>query len=562
MTSQPRLPGDILLEILAAAETPYAARMMAVSRFLYVEGAKVILRRPIYLYREKELVKFLAFLDTDLHRLDFVHTLDIRLHTVNEDVFVKFLGALYNMPNIRSLSIALHSRTQLHQVLAILDMRAQNSEYPGLYEVLHSLTLDIFGLEAPSANKLVRALPRMCNLRSLSIASGDLLLEVHPDLASAFSAITSLKSFQMGYTHDHGISLLQNLRSQLVSVNLNFLPIGGGLAFFDFVSDVELLQLHPVALLAHSQASLEKLDAFGWTTHSALPPNVDCVYPKMRHLDLEHTSIPLTMPYIRAYPNLTHLRYETSECEMVDSESTALHDHQHRLNVADQLASGLTWRCLQDFHGSVVDLYMLGLTCRIERVYLQVVHPKVFYQLAAALAHAQPRHLELSNWPGKPTGPDEETFTIMRGQGASRLESLHFTAGLGQGDEGVDFPVLMENLKDSLSHSSLRDLKAKIRLSGLDPRPDDLRREFAHLQRHCLRASLPALRPSPEPTDYPLVDAEQSANRFDLEHYTRSLVSAVPTLREVEITLLGPRDRWRRATLVSGRVQCEDKESV
>ncbi len=95
----------------------------------------------------------------------------------------------------------------------------------------------------------------------------------------------------------------------------------------------------------------------------------------------------------------------------------------------------------------------------------------------------------------------------------------------------------------------------KIWMHDLNPRPDD-DTAFARMQRRRKRLPTP---PPPDPAEFPLCFAERSAEDFDLEGYVRRFMDEVPTLQHAHIVLGGPRDRWRRATIVDGKLQIEEQ---
>ncbi len=97
----------------------------------------------------------------------------------------------------------------------------------------------------------------------------------------------------------------------------------------------------------------------------------------------------------------------------------------------------------------------------------------------------------------------------------------------------------------------------KIWTHALDPRPDD-DSVVARKRRQHLRLPKP---PPPKPEDYPLCFAERSAEDFDLESYVRRFMDEVPTLQRAQIILIGPRERWRRATIVDGKPHIEDRRN-
>ncbi|KAL7278964.1 hypothetical protein ACG7TL_006796 [Trametes sanguinea] len=554
--AQPVISGDVYLELLAAADRPEVASMMCASRFLYSEGSKAILRDPVAISSQQHLSRFLVFLLAEgPRRLQFVRSLQLHMTppSANDDLFQRLFVAIRGMSQLRSLSIAVHSERQLVDLIALVNIRAER-DGNGAFDALHTLILDVAKISAEASLALIAAVPNLSSLRALSIPNGDLLFDSHPSLASAFAELPSIQKIDMPCIFEGGVSMLRGLRSNLVSAKLDFLPYGDD-AFFDNASNTTLRACHPAKLLAHSQSSLEELYSYGWKTHPDILPDTSAVYPKMRTLELENAGYPLTMAYIRAYPNLTRLRYQTLESDKMtyDRESIESYDIRHRLNVTAQLASGCTWSQLQEYSGSVVDLYMLGLTCPIDNIHLDLGTRALCYQLLPVLSHTRPRHLQFYGWPGNPSGPAEEVFSVFCGEAGSHLESFELNTALCKGDEDVDLPAIMDALKSALTHTPVQELRFTISLTELDNRPDSTS-TLAMMRRQRWRLPTP---PPLDPTAYPLCAAERSAEDFDLQLYVNGLQDAIATLVRAQITLRGPRDSWRQASLASGQLHYE-----
>ncbi|CDO77371.1 hypothetical protein BN946_scf184787.g20 [Trametes cinnabarina] len=560
MESRPVLPDDILFEIFAAADRPDAVRMLTVSRFLYTEGPRVILRQPITIQLEEQVPLLLAFLSADHgRRLAFVRAIVINFKAVcavKIQTFHRLLLDVYDMANLSSLSIRILSEEQLAHLIALLNLRADSGKR-GLYEVLHSLELWIWRLDnSRVALDLVGALPRICNLHTLDIIHCEEVLESHPDLALTFAAMASIKTLRLTYIVDKGITLLQNLRSQLVHVTLKVAPVGQDEAVWGAAGLAPYLDMHPVALLPPSRSSLQDLTIYDWGANPDVFPVATHVYTNMRRLLLYQFLVPLIVPYICAYPNLAVLEFYPIQPMLLnwDHESIAGCDARRRLNVSEQKASGRTWQYLQYFRGSLVGLYMLGLTCVIEDMFIYVIPETLHYQLDAVLAMARPRRLELTTWPRKLTEPAEEVFATLRTTGCSDLQSLTLFIYFVREDEAVDLSVIMRSLKSSLSGIALQELNLEISLERLKTHPyDDLVAATMMRQANAL-PTLPSSSLAPDS----LCPAELSADEFDLEAWTHSLSNEVASLRRAEITLIGSRGRRKRVTFTSGSLHLED----
>lgn len=66
--------------------------------------------------------------------------------------------------------------------------------------------------------------------------------------------------------------------------------------------------------------------------------------------------------------------------------------------------------------------------------------------------------------------------------------------------------------------------------------------------------------PPPDREDSPgMCFAERSAEDFDLVGYLRRFREGVPTLQRANVVLNGPKDRYRLATIVDGKLQIEER---
>lgn len=107
----------------------------------------------------------------------------------------------------------------------------------------------------------------------------------------------------------------------------------------------------------------------------------------------------------------------------------------------------------------------------------------------------------------------------------------------------------------SVRSTPLQDLQLRVVTTSLDPRPhthSDIE------QFKCKMLSLPTP-PALDPDQYPLLFAERSVNAFDLEDYMQRFTRGIPTLKHAEITIIGPRDEWRRVVLSDGQPLLEER---
>ncbi len=104
----------------------------------------------------------------------------------------------------------------------------------------------------------------------------------------------------------------------------------------------------------------------------------------------------------------------------------------------------------------------------------------------------------------------------------------------------------------SLLSAPLRELRMKI---GMHP-------DRESVAARARRFRLPGAHGAPLPDCEEAVGvcvAERSAGEFDLGDYVRRFMEDVPMLQRVNNVLNGPKERWRLATVVDGKLQIEER---
>ncbi|KAI0364355.1 hypothetical protein BV20DRAFT_1039451 [Pilatotrama ljubarskyi] len=435
-------------------------------------------------------------------------------------------------------TVRLHSETCLHQFLTFLRVQPERR-----FKLVRSLNLTFSELPESAALQLAQVLPLMVNLRSLSLKTGDFVLGSRPSLVAAFAALTSLQELRLWHVGEVSIKMLQNLQSRLVRVTL---VLNGG-------DEPVLPEHHPAVLLAHSMGTLEVIEARGLRTHDQTSPDPDLVYPEMRRLDFESTGMPLTMTFINAYPNLTHLSYSCKEGNITRFalERREVYEAQHRLNIREQINARRTWNGLQQFVGSLSDLYLLGLTCPVDDVTLHDLEEVIPDMLETMLGYARPQSLKLGRCSGTQLSLPTGGVCGALAAGSSRLESLTVTVGLQENEAHVDIGRAMDGLLLSLGLSPLRNVEITVHTGSLDPRSSADR----SMMRYACRRGPPP--PGHGVDNYPLNFAELSAVGFNAEDYLRRFSQTIPSLRHARVCVIGPRERYRVAVLDEGQISCE-----
>ncbi len=479
-----KLTYDALLHVISL--TSYAkdsVHLMTTCRVLYHEGPKIALKKLIRIFNEEQLISFLQFL------------------------------------------------------------RAQNFFR---YRYVKQLELEAFYPEPEDVEVLIETLPRLVNIESLRLVNVEELLELYhradfgPVLPPAFAALTSLRHIDIFGAKEETCSLLSLLHSPLVSLRLDFRVLSNSNEkLWDLLDFNEWSIYHPTVLLENFASTLEELQCVAWyMSHETIRPRRK-VYPNMRKLSIEHCEFPRIVPFIRAFPNLTDLH--ASSDYWGDVRTT------HNTNVAQQrdLVGG-TWAHLDHFHGSLFDLYIIGLTCHVPRITItddNLEDEPSMDMLATVLRYGRPVHLKLEGIAGSMLGDADRGFiSMLRDTGTSNLINLdvgvYFRADDREKDltgaivctiflrlcsplpELIDSSVIQEGLFLALALLPLKFLELRFYSHDLNPTP---------------RRAQPGL---PEPIPAPLTSAELSVNALDLDFLVAHVAESLATLEAAHVAVL------------------------
>lgn len=379
MSTFPVLNYDILMEVLRVCPRSDCARFMQTNRFFYMHGFKTLLSDTVHFDTEEDVSRFFSYL-------------------------TKLEGARFQF--VRSLHF---------------DLSADLSEQ--------------------AARALTIALPSLSSLDDLFISCIEDFLSSHPGLSDALAMLTSIRHLRLSYIGPLALKMLQSLRSKLTSATLGFESnFNEDDSFFDLLPLEEWQPYHPTVLLAHSQSTLEKLESYRWDTDPNMIPCPTIVYPKMHRLYLNRPVLPLSVPLIRAYPSLAQLLFYYS-VPRHSSSNRLRYSTRRSLNISQQEALGRTWEELGKYRGTLVDLYMLGLTCPIAEVELLDWQGEALHMLGPVLFDARPRRLTLKERSWELEGSGADLFAAFRGRGGTRLEFLRVAFGVGHYERAGNFDV-------------------------------------------------------------------------------------------------------------------------
>ena len=250
---------------------------------------------------------------------------------------------------------------------------------PSSFTALRQLSLQIcrfYGnVKDPADIELVvEMLKGTRELRTLSLEQG--VLSLDPRLSGIIASYTNLTSLDLIHEGDvPAKATLENLQSQLVEVNATFT---------DHAFD-------PIPMLANSCDTLRDA-AFNAVDFR----NTEICYPHVTTLYANSCNRPRLAAMIAAFPNVRELHIDTTACD--DNPATQLLRQE---NVAAQTRQA--WKPLDIVYADLAALYLMGLQCRVNHLYLE---PYMYFDdtdetlrwLHAALAPIRPRRLFLHVW--------------------------------------------------------------------------------------------------------------------------------------------------------------------
>ncbi|RDX49794.1 hypothetical protein OH76DRAFT_512511 [Lentinus brumalis] len=449
---------DILREVAFSSPPDTCARLMLTCRYLYHEAAKSTLQHEVYLGCDAQIDKFLRFLVAEDHtRFRYVRSLRLHLNLLSSDL----------------------------------------------------------------VQKLFDNIAHMTRLTSLEMSDGELALETYPYIGDAVKRITSLQHLGSCTAGWLVIAILNDLNCDLTSINLDWGAVVDESFRDNRMKRETLLQYHPVPFLSKWTHSLSELRCSGGRTLN-IPGDPECtaVYPKMRKLTITCDNFPDPLPYIRAYPNLTHLSAVFGGFAHVESA------HHRKRNLQRQLdprGTG-TWRHIEQYTGHLGSLYQLGLTCAIDRVRIDdpLLAESDFELLSEIIFHAKARHLKIACDGTLLLDQHTGLSATLLGYGASRLESLVVT--ILPRDKDMDIGSALDTLACALAILPVRRLRLLVEGVLLDPtRP---------------YIGVPPAPASPPPYNF----AERSLSKFDLEGFMWMLAETLPLLTDAIVRIHGPRE--------------------
>ena len=271
-------------------------------------------------------------------------------------------------------------------------------------------------IQPGTQKRLAKAILRLKNLREVSVSSIEDLLHDLPVLSKALCKLVSLRSLSAEIVGSHFLHGFKNIKSPLAYISLNFFldfHPDQFVTFYEYLPPDLYSVYHPVRLLSHMSDSLEELHICNCHTEIRMEEidehalSYPYIYPKMHILNLRDARktlefFPHMLPYVRAFPNLSKINMESSVEPGTDAHllHQSLVNSIRAMNQSDLRRSDRSWSCLDQFIGSILDLYMAGLLCPITKVCVTSwIQAKTDLEmLVACVDSARPTHLKLKGY--------------------------------------------------------------------------------------------------------------------------------------------------------------------
>ena len=390
--SSTTLNSDILLSIFSISTMKAATSIMGTCRFLYHEGAKIVLQQPVTLKGPEQIIlSLLRFVQAEnLSRCSYVRTLEIFTDPVSES----------------------------------------------------------------AAKIMLEIVPRMSNLVRLSISAEQSFM-AYPYLLPTFASLRSIKFLVAINVGAQSCEMVRALQSELITANIIY-PAGGfddpSQFFVPSRHPLQLLQRSASTL----QELICALWSDGCTLAlipEALLAHPAAIYPEVHTLLLRDSTGPSPIPYIQALPNLTRLLADSHYTLVGELAHLSIAPTNRQLNLMLQNDEGgrlsefdkaddFVWKHIQSYHGPLTDLWALGTTFRIPRLTVSDV-PDIRspHALTEVLAYARPEHLMILFEDQQFTSVlESDLLGALESKGASGLRSLRMMFDLmaSDVDENID----------------------------------------------------------------------------------------------------------------------------
>nr|VWO99448.1 N/A [Ganoderma boninense] len=258
---------------------------------------------------------------------------------------------------------------------------------------LRSLCLSPASISSSVAEVLVSEIPRATNLQSLQFEDAEHQLRAYPDLIPAFAALPAIKHIVIENGYTYACKMLEATHWPLDSAVFRVLA---DLSPWEYPDNDPQQSLYPATILRNSRATLRTLECKRWTGRDATLLTYP-VYPMLESLSVVGVWGPRPAHWAISFPNLKRLTVRTVESDFIDMDQNDLAERvaTRARNLNEYESQVEHWNELAQFHGDVLDFYLLGFTCRIQRMSLSL-SAKTLQFFPTVMETARPTHLRLS----------------------------------------------------------------------------------------------------------------------------------------------------------------------
>ncbi|EIW52140.1 uncharacterized protein TRAVEDRAFT_32017 [Trametes versicolor FP-101664 SS1] len=330
------------------------------------------------------------------------------------------------------------------------------------WRYLYELHFDKDSLIGPSlAKSFAYGIKKAVNLEVLKFAYVEATLSSHPDLGPAFASLPRIKHITMSKVGGIACKMLETMQWPLETAALCRTALNRKA----WPDENRYERLNPAQLFKNACRTLRSLNLDSWrdyVDHSPLP-----VYPRMKSLTVIGNNCPSTAPWAAAYPHLGYLEVSTIEQALLDlsEDSLELYLETREENRQGHLTRG-TWKELETFKGAPLDLYLVGVPCRIRRLELDIMKDELRF-LPIVVADTLPAELILDLASQVLNGGDNAwLLDHLRDPALSSVRALTLTLR-DHLPSTADFPDFWDRLADALPSLTLDSLAVKIKIESM-----------------------------------------------------------------------------------------------
>ncbi|OJT02588.1 hypothetical protein TRAPUB_6852 [Trametes pubescens] len=330
------------------------------------------------------------------------------------------------------------------------------------WRYLHGLHLTKESLIRPAiAKSLASGIQNAANLEVLEFAHVEAIISSHPDLGPAFASLPRVKHITVSKVSVLTCTMPETMQWPLETAAL----LRTDFYHTDWPDEDRYERMNPIQLLKNACHTLRSLNLDSWGDYADRSPIP--VYPQMKSLTVIGNDCPFTAPWATAYPNLVRLQVSTIEQAFLDlaEDSLELYLEKREENLQAHLARD-TWDELETFKGAPLDLYLVGVPCRIRRLELDIVEEELRF-LSIVAADALPTALDL-NFASKALegGKNAWLFDHLRDPALSSVRALTLRLRTSLPSK-ADFPNFWDRLADALPSLVLDSLTVKIKIDSM-----------------------------------------------------------------------------------------------